>query len=97
MKSNQFFKIYKRFDKERKKNTGTAVSEKRKTEKKWNLFYNRLFFKAFKNNNHFFLFRKLIRSAFFGFCYQNDAKNNKRGNWERQIARNDKLQYSFQK
>ena len=28
---------------------------------------------------------------------QDDAKNMKRKNWERQIAKNDKLQYLFQK
>ena len=35
-----------RFDKERKKNTHAGVNEKRKTEKKWTLFYNRLFYEA---------------------------------------------------
>ena len=46
MKSYQFSKIYKRFDKERKKTTHAGVNEKRKTEKKWTLFYNRLFYEA---------------------------------------------------
>ena len=41
MKSYQFFKIYKRFYKKKKK-THTAVNKKRKTEKSWNL----LFYKA---------------------------------------------------
>ena len=31
-----------------------------------------------------FLFRKLVRSEIFAFCYQDDARNIKRGNWERQ-------------
>ena len=39
MKSYQFFKICKHFDKETEK----TVDEKRKTEKSWTLFYNRLF------------------------------------------------------
>ena len=42
MKSYQFFKIYKRFYKKKKKKTHTAVNKKRKTEKSWNL----LFYKA---------------------------------------------------
>ena len=46
MKSYQFFKICKRFDKEREKKTYAAVNEKRKTEKSWTLFYNRLFYKV---------------------------------------------------
>ena len=46
MKIFQFFKIYQRFDKEREKNTYTAVNEERKTEKICTLFYNRLFYKA---------------------------------------------------
>ena len=44
-----------------------------------------------------FLFRKLVRSEIFAFYYQDDARNIKRGNWDRQIARNGKLQYLFQK
>ena len=44
-----------------------------------------------------FFIRKLIHSAIFAFCYQDDARNIKRENWERQIARNVKLQYLFQK
>ena len=44
MKSYQIFKIYNSFDKE--KNTHKAVNEKRKTEKKWALLYNRLFDKT---------------------------------------------------
>ena len=47
--------------------------------------------------NHFFLIRKLIRSTVFAFCYQNDAGNTKRGNWEQQIPRNGKLQGLFKK
>ena len=46
--------------------------------------------------NHF-LFRKLIHSAIFAFGYQDDARNIKRGSWERQIARIGNLQYFFQK
>ena len=46
MKSYQFFKICKWFDKEREKTIYVAVNEK-KTEKSWTLFYNRLFYKDF--------------------------------------------------
>ena len=46
--------------------------------------------------NHF-LFRKLIRSPFFAFEYQDDARNIKRGSRERQITGNGKLQYLFQR
>ena len=46
IKSYYFFKIYQRFGKEREKNTHRAVSEKRKTENSWTLFYSRLFYKA---------------------------------------------------
>ena len=42
MKSYQFFKIWKYFDKEKEKNTYAAVNEKRKNEKSWTL----LFYKA---------------------------------------------------
>ena len=42
----------------------------------------------------FFFFRKHICSPISSFLCQDDAK---RGNWVRQITRNDKLQYSFQK
>ena len=69
MKSYQFFKIFKRFDKERKK---TLMEQSmRKTEKSC--------------------------SPIFAFWYQDDARNIKRGSRERQIARNGKLQYLFQK
>ena len=44
-----------------------------------------------------FFFLKLIRSAIFAFCYQDGAINIKRGNWERQIARNGNLQYLVQR
>ena len=44
-----------------------------------------------------FLFRILICSAIFAFWNQDDARNIKRGNWIRQKARNDKIQYLFQK
>ena len=39
-----------------------------------------------------FLFRKLVCIAIFTFWYQDDARNIQRENWERQIARNGKLQ-----
>ena len=41
-----FSKFKKRFDKEREKNSYDAVNEKRKTDKSWTLFYDRLFYKV---------------------------------------------------
>ena len=31
------------------------------------------------------IFRKFIRRAIFAFCYHDEARNIKGGNWERQI------------
>ena len=45
----------------------------------------------------FVLFCKLICSPIFAFWFQDDLRNIKRGSRERQIARNGKLQYLFQK
>ena len=81
----------------------------RKIEKSWTLFYNNYFIKPFKMtinrflflgsfcSQDFFLFCKLVRSPIFAFWYQDRARNITRENWERQIARNGKLQYLFQK
>ena len=77
MKSYQFLKIYKRFYKDREK-TLIQQSMRKKTEKSWTLLYNRLFYKALKNDNYFFfnksfclqdffLFRKLVHSVVFSF------------------------------
>ena len=96
MKSYQFSKICKRFYKEREKNTRTAVNEKRKTEESWTFLQQAVSSRSFCSQD-FFLFRKLVRSAIFAFGYQDDARNIRRRNWERQIARNCKLQYLFQK
>ena len=60
-------------------------------------FITDCFIKSFKITIILFLFRKLINSGIFAFCYQNDAIKIKRGNWERQIARNGKLHHLFQK
>ena len=92
MKSYQFFKICKRFDKEREK----TVNEKKKTDNILTLFYNRLL-KSFNMIINLFFFYKLICCPIFAFWYQDDARNLKRGNRERQIARNSKWQYLFQK
>ena len=80
MKSCQFFKIYKRFYKKREKNNHTTVIEKRKTEKRWNLFYltgyftkplkmaiNHFFFNRPFCSQFYFLFCKLVHSAIFVF------------------------------
>ena len=110
MKSHQFFKINKRFDKEREKTLIQQSMRKEKLRKYGLCVITGYFIKPFKMTiNHFFfnrsfcsqdfcfLFPKLVRSAIFVFYYQDDAGNIKRGNWERQIARNGKLQYSFRK
>ena len=46
MESYQFFKLYRRFDKERKKHSHSSQWEKKNWEKKWNLFYSRLFYEV---------------------------------------------------
>ena len=46
MESNQFFKLYRRFDKEIKKHSQNSQWEKKNWEKKRSLFYNRLFYKV---------------------------------------------------
>ena len=43
------------------------------------------------------LFRELIHSPIFAFCYQDDARNITKASKEQHIARNGKLQYFFQK
>ena len=98
MKSNQFFKIYKRFDKEREKTLMQQSVRKEKLRKVGLCFITGCFIKSFNMIiNHFFCFRKLMRSLIFAFGYQDDARNIKRGSREQQIARNGKLQYLFQK
>ena len=52
--------------------------------------------------NRFFLFRKLIHSVIFAFCYHNllgmtQEISKGGGDWKREIVSNDKLQYLFQK
>ena len=60
-------------------------------------FITGCFIKPFKIIIVFFLFCKLIRNAIFDFCDEDDARNIKRRNRERQIARDDKLQYLLYK
>ena len=92
VKSYQFFKITR---KEREKNAYAVVNEKRKTEK--SCFITDFFIKSFNLIINHFLYRKLIRGPIFAFGYQIDARNIKRGIKEKQITRNGKLQYLFQK
>ena len=42
MESNQFFKLYRRFDKEIKKHSQNSQWEKKNGEKKQSLFYNKV-------------------------------------------------------
>ena len=97
MKSYQFFKICKRFDKEREKILMQQSMRKEKLRKAGLCFITGWFIKSFNMIINIFLFRKLIRSRIFAFWYQGDARNIKWGIREQQIARNGKLQYLFQK
>ena len=96
MKSYQFFKIYEGFDKEREKTLMQQLMRKEKLKKVGLCFITCCFIKSFNMIINNFLFRKLIRSPNFTFWYQDDTKNVKRGSRGPQIARNGKLQYSFQ-
>ena len=90
------------------KNSHSAVNEKRKTEKSSTLFYLTGYFKKpWKSQLIFFssvglfvhkiFFLKFVHSVIFVLWCQEIERNVKMGNWERQIARNSKLQYLFQK
>ena len=97
MESYQFFKICRHFDRESKK-TLVQQSIRKETLRKFELcFITDCLIKPFNMVINHFLFRKLIHSAIFAFGYQDDARNIKRGSWERQIARIGNLQYFFQK
>ena len=96
MKSYQFFKIYKHFDKEKDK---TLMQQSMRKEKLRNLglcFITGCFIKSF-NMITIFLFCKLIHSPIFAFWYQDDKRNIKSGSRRPQKAKNGKLQYLFQK
>ena len=69
---------------------------KEKLRKNGLCFITGCFIKSFKIMI-IFLFWKLVSSVIFAFCYPNDTRNIKRGNWEQQIAKFGKLQYLFQK
>ena len=51
----------------KEKNTHTAVNEKRETDKCSTLFYNRLFYNAFYNYNHFCYFASSFVAQFLIF------------------------------
>ena len=98
MQCYQFFKIYKRFHKERRKTHRQQSMRKEIMEKVGLSFIKICFVKPFKWQLIIFsLFLKLIRSARFAVFYQDDARNIKRKNWEPQIARNGKLKYLSKK
>ena len=62
-----FSKFEKRFDKEREKNSYEAGNEKRKTDKSWTLFYDRLFCKVLcMIINHFFVLQAYSQP---NFCF----------------------------
>ena len=89
-----FFKFANTLIRKEKNNSCSSQWEKlRKVEL---YFITGCFIKLF-NMIIIFLFRQLIRSAIFAFWYQGDARNIKRGNWERQMAMIEKLRYLFQK
>ena len=85
MKSYQFLKICKRFDKEREKVLMQQSIRKEKLRKVALCFIKGCFIKSF-NMITIFLFYKIIRGPIFAFSYQDDARNIKRGRRERQIA-----------
>ena len=93
MKSYQFFKICKRFDKEREKTLMQQSMRKEKLRKVGLCFITDCFIKSFNMIINQFLFRKLIRSPIFGFWYQDDARNIKRGRRKRERARNDNIYF----
>ena len=97
MKSYQFFKIWKCFDKERDKTLMQHSLRKEKLKNVGLCFITGCFIKSFNMIINHFLFPKLSRSPIFAFWYQDDARNIKRGSRERQIAGNSKLQYLFKK
>ena len=68
MKSYHFFKICKRFDKEKVKTVMQLSMRKEKLRKNGLCFITGCFIKSFDVIiNHFFLFCKLIRSPTFAF------------------------------
>ena len=97
MKSDQFFKILRCFDKKREKMLMQQSMRKEKLRKIGLCFITGCFIKSFNMIINHFLFRKLIRSPIFAFSYQDDARNIKTGTRERQIARNDKSLYLFKR
>ena len=104
----QFFKIYKSFYKKREKmiiQLSMRKEQLRKTGicfitgyliRPFNMTVIHFFFNwSFCSREFFFSFRKLVCNVVFAFWYQDDSETIKRGNWERQIARNNKLQHLF--
>ena len=75
----------------KRKNTHTVINEKRKTEKSWTLFYNRLFHKALSKDNHCFYLSSSFAAQFLLF----DIRDIKRGGWKRHITRDGKLNIYF--
>ena len=92
MKSYQFFKIYIRFYKKWEKTLMQQSMGKEKKKK----FGPCLNFMSFSSRDFFSTLPAHSQRNFCFWC-QDDATNIKRGNWERQIARNSKLKNLFQK
>ena len=98
MKSYQFFKICKSIDTEREETLMQSSMRKERLRKVRLGFISGCFITSFNMIiNQFLLFCKLIRSPIFAFWYQDDARNIKRESRKRQIAKNGKSQYLFQK
>ena len=91
-----FSKFWNALIRKEKKTLMQQSMRKEKLRKVGLCFITGCFIKLF-NMIITFLLCKLIRRAIFPFWYQDDAINIKRGSWKRKIARNGKLQYSFQK
>ena len=92
IKSYQFFKIYKRFHKEREKTPIQQSMRKEKLRKVRLCFITGCFINPFKMIiNHFFNFSSSFAVQFQLF----DVRDIKRANWEQQITRNGKLNIFF--
>ena len=97
MKSYHLLKFYKCFDKKREETLIQQSMKKEKVRKAGLCFITGCFLKHFKILiNRFFFISQAHRNQFLLFDVRMTQKISKVGNWERQIARNGKLQYLFQ-
>ena len=94
----QFLKICKRFDKESEKTLMQQSIRKEKLRKVGLFFMTDCFIKSFNMIiNPFFCFASSFAAQYLHFYIRMTQEIIKRRSRERQIARNGKLQYLFQK